>query len=141
MTDGCSSVYYDNIDHQDKLEDVAGGIRYMPIKKESVEKPHYQPLQQHNDSDKPLQHIQRNQKRIITAIVLLGVLFLIVIVVGSTLVSISWSKLNSKTDYFQNCQQETTSCTLTRRLHFIVLPNCTTESVLIHMKVSETPIM
>ena len=73
--------------------------------------------------------------------VLLGVLFLIVIVVGSTLVSISWSKQNTKADYFQKCQQETTSYTLTRLLYFIVLPNCTTESVLIHMNVSETPFM
>ena len=109
----------------------------MPIKKESVGKPDYQPLQQHNNSDKSLKQIQRNQKRIMIVLAALGLLLLLVIVVGSTLVSISWSKVNVKcqSDFFQNCKQETTSCTLSRWLTFI-LPNCTTEGTIVHMKVN-----
>ena len=135
------SAYYDNVDHHYEIKDITGGIRYMPINKESVGKPDYQPLQQNNNSDKTLQQITRNQKRIIAVTAILCVLFLIAIVVGSILVSITWSKLNTKVDYFQKCQLKNTSCTLTRSwpwLYSTILPNCTTGSMPIHMKVSSS---
>ena len=136
--------YLSEYDSVDQMEDVTGGIRYMPIKKESVGKPDYQPLQHHNNSGKSLKNIQQNQKRIIAVVAALSLLLLLVVVVGSTLVSISWSKLNAKgeSDFFQKCKQETTSCTLrlTSRRIFI-LPNCTTEGVIVHMKVSRTKLV
>lgn len=132
--------YFSDYDNADQMEHIAGGIRYMPIKKESVGKPDYQPLQQQNKGGKHLKQVQRNQKRIIVAIVTLGLLLVFVIVAGTTLFSISWSrskvkaKDTSESNFFQNCKQETTSCTLSNWLIFI-LPNCTTKSVTLHMKV------
>lgn len=128
--------YLSDYDNVDQIEDNTGGIRYMPIKKKSVGIPDYQPLQQHNKNGKTLKHIQRNQKMMITAIVVLGLLLLLVIIVGSTLISVGWTKLNAKNEsnYFQSCKQETTSCTLSNWP--FILPNCTTEGLVLHMKVS-----
>lgn len=126
---------YDNVDH---IQDNNGSIRYTPIMKKSIGTPDYQPLQKHNNSDKTLKHIQRNQKRMIIVIIVLGLLLLLTIVVGSTLVSVSWSKLNAKSEQnlFQNCKQEITSCVLSNWLS--LTPNCTTEGVLLHTKVNQT---
>ena len=130
MTDDYLSVY-DDIDQSD---DTAGGIRYMQLNKESVGRPEYQLLQQYNNSGKPLQHIQRKLKGIIAALIVFGILFLLVIVAGCILVSINWIKF-SEVNLFQNCQQETTSCTLS--IFFDPLRNCcTTNSILIHKKVN-----
>lgn len=130
--DDYHSADYDNVG---QIEDITGGVRYMPIKRDSVVKPDYQSLQQHNNSGKTLKHLQQNQKRIITVLVVLGVLLLLVIVAGSALVSVSWRKLNSKGDpnFFQNCKQENTSCTFSTWL-----TACTTEGVLVHTQVSHT---
>ena len=129
------SVY----DNADQLKDNTGGVRYMPIEKKSVGIPDYQPLQQNSKSGKTFKHIQQNQKRMITAIVVLGLLLLLVIIVGSTLVPIGWSKLTAKSEsnYFQNCKHENTSCILSKHEWPYVQPNCTTEGLLLHMKVSQ----
>ena len=50
--------YLSDYDNADQMEHIAGGIRYMPIKKESVGKPDYQPLQQQNKGGKHLKQVQ-----------------------------------------------------------------------------------
>ena len=138
------SVY----DNADQVKDNTGGVRYMPIEKKSVGIPDYQPLQQNSKSGKTLKHIQQNQKRMITVIVLLGLLLLLVIIVGSTLVSVGWIKLTAKSEsnYFQNCKHENTSCTLSKlewryyntiQSFYYIQSNCTTEGLILHMKVSQ----
>ena len=130
--------YISDYDNADQVKDNTSGVRYMPIEKKSVGIPDYQPLQQNNKSGKTLKHIQQNQKRMITVIAVLGLLLLLVIIVGSTLVSVGWSKLSAKSESnnFQNCKQENTSCKLSSWLIFI-LPNCTTEGLDLHKKVSQ----
>ena len=127
MTDDYLSVY-DDID-----QDIAGGIRYMQLNKESVEKPDYQLLQQRNNNGKTWQHMQQKLKGIVAALVVFGILLLLVIVVGCVLVSMSWIKFN-KPNLFQNCQQETISCILSTSLKDLY--NCTTNSIPIHKQVS-----
>ena len=129
--------YLSDYDNADQLKDNTSGVRYMPIEKRSVGIPDYQPLQQNSKSGKTLKHIQRNQKWMITVIVLLGLLLLLEIIIGSTLLSVGWTKLNAKSESinFQNCKQETTSCKLSN-WNFI-LPNCTTEGLVLYMKVSQ----
>lgn len=96
MTDDYLSVY----DDIDQLDGTAGGIRYMPLNKESVRRPDYQLLQQYNNNHgKTWQQIQQKLKRIIAALVVFGVLFL---VVACILVSIRWIKFN-KANLFQKC--------------------------------------
>ena len=133
--------YLSDYDSVGQLKDNTGGVRYMPIEKKSVGIPDYQPLQQNIKSGKTLKHIQQNQKRMITVIVVLGLLLLLVIIVGSTLLSVGWTKLNAKSGSinFQNCKQETTSCKLSNYWLFnfnVILPNCTTEGLVLYMKVS-----
>ena len=138
--------YLSDYDNADQVKDNTGGVRYMAIEKKSVGIPDYQPLQQNSKSGKTLKHIQRNQKRMITVIVVLGLLILLVIIAGSTLVPIGWNKLTAKSEsnYFQNCKRENTSCTLSKLEwqyyilpYYYIQPNCTTERLILHMKVSQ----